>query len=599
MRIFFISAIVVFINLTSQVAAIASSDHAPKIAKRTEKLISLLSPRDVKSREVEVHVDGASFIKLHFRSFRLPSGMELEISNPEGTESYRYSKDKKGPFTFDRSAGDDGKNSFSAMSITGDTAIVRIIGKAPKGRGFEKSRKQQVLIDYFIEGLPSGFLEIDTPQTESGTSRLKTRSYIESSGSGGAHHIEYSCGEDEKFDTVCWAETNPTEYSASLPVAKLIVGLKTCTAWRAGPDNRLFTNNHCMLNKNEASNAEVWFNYENSVCGGTETEKVVKVSVDQLLSTDYTLDYSLFSVNDFSSIEMFGNLGIETRDVIQGERIYLPQHSNGLPKQLAIESDMDLDGLCHIENNDLNGRDVGTDVGYYCDTAGGSSGSPVLSGDSNKVIALNHSTSAPCLNSGVKMSLIWKKVSRFFGRVPPEGDVGNPPSPNPNTNPVANFSYACDQLSCSFNSGSSSDSDGSIVAYNWDFGDSNTGSGMNINHVFSAEGTYNVILTVQDNDGGTDTKSSTLQLGTVVLPPPAITLSGTANKLKGNKHADLNWSGAEASMVEIYRNDLLLAITENDGQFTDFDLAKRIKTVTYKVCDQGQIDCSNEIILTF
>lgn len=601
MRIFIVSVIAVLVALVSQAEVFASSNktHSLQIAKRTEKQISILSPRGVEARDFRVHVADASFIKLHFKNFQLPLGMEIEISNPDGSESYRYSRNMKGPLTFDESAGDDGKNSFSAMSISGDTAIIRVVGELR--RGFRKSRKQRVIVDYFVQGFPVADPWSVYSKLDSAGSKSKSGSSTESSDSG-FFHIQNSCGVNEKFDTICWAGSNPTEYDRSRPVAKLIVGTKTCTAWRAGPDNRMFTNNHCMLDKNEASRAEVWFNYESSVCGGIETEQVIKVSVDQLLSTDYTLDYSLFSVNNFSSIESFGNLGIETREVIQGERIYIPQHSSGLPKQLAIESDMDMDGMCQIADNNLNGRGDGTDVGYYCDTASGSSGSPVLSAENNKVIALNHSTAGICMNGGVKMSLIWKKVSRHFGRVVPEGDGGvppPPPEPEPNTNPVAGFSYACVQLSCSFDGSSSSDSDGSVVAYSWNFGDSNNGSGASINHMFASEGTYTVTLTVQDDAGGNDSTSKTLSVVNASIPPSPINLSGTSNKQKGSNLVNLSWSGTESSLVEIYRNDLLLLITANDGAFTDTGLGKRETSATYKVCEQGLGLCSNEITLNF
>ncbi|MHA2193808.1 MAG: PKD domain-containing protein, partial [Candidatus Thorarchaeota archaeon] len=51
----------------------------------------------------------------------------------------------------------------------------------------------------------------------------------------------------------------------------------------------------------------------------------------------------------------------------------------------------------------------------------------------------------------------------------------------------------------------SSDPDGSIVSYEWNFMDGTTGSGQSTSHVFDAAGTYYVTLTVTDNDGGRDT----------------------------------------------------------------------------------------------
>jgi len=60
-----------------------------------------------------------------------------------------------------------------------------------------------------------------------------------------------------------------------------------------------------------------------------------------------------------------------------------------------------------------------------------------------------------------------------------------------------------------FDGSGSSDSDGSIVSYSWDFGDGSTGSGAIVTHAFGASVTYQVTLTVTDDDGasGSVTKS--------------------------------------------------------------------------------------------
>lgn len=58
--------------------------------------------------------------------------------------------------------------------------------------------------------------------------------------------------------------------------------------------------------------------------------------------------------------------------------------------------------------------------------------------------------------------------------------------------------------SCVFDGTGSSDSDGTIASYDWDFGDGNFGSGATANHTYAAYGTYPVGLTVTDNDSATD-----------------------------------------------------------------------------------------------
>ena len=65
-----------------------------------------------------------------------------------------------------------------------------------------------------------------------------------------------------------------------------------------------------------------------------------------------------------------------------------------------------------------------------------------------------------------------------------------------------------------FNGGSSSDPDGYIVSWAWDFGDGGTGTGEEVNHTFdwteAGDKSFVVILTVTDNNGGTDTTSITV-----------------------------------------------------------------------------------------
>lgn len=72
----------------------------------------------------------------------------------------------------------------------------------------------------------------------------------------------------------------------------------------------------------------------------------------------------------------------------------------------------------------------------------------------------------------------------------------------PNVEPTAAFEAVPDQLHVAFDASASSDPDGSIAAYAWDFGDGATGTGVTPAHTYAAAGTYQVSLTVTDNRGG-------------------------------------------------------------------------------------------------
>jgi len=52
-----------------------------------------------------------------------------------------------------------------------------------------------------------------------------------------------------------------------------------------------------------------------------------------------------------------------------------------------------------------------------------------------------------------------------------------------------------------FDGSSSSDSDGQIVSWAWDFGDGNSAAGETVTHAYTESGEYTVTLTVTDNDG--------------------------------------------------------------------------------------------------
>ena len=67
-----------------------------------------------------------------------------------------------------------------------------------------------------------------------------------------------------------------------------------------------------------------------------------------------------------------------------------------------------------------------------------------------------------------------------------------------------------------FDAGASYDPDGWLVSYAWDFGDGTTGSGSLASHNYQDLGTYDVTLTVVDNDGAERTNEMPLVIGDVI-----------------------------------------------------------------------------------
>ena len=94
-----------------------------------------------------------------------------------------------------------------------------------------------------------------------------------------------------------------------------------------------------------------------------------------------------------------------------------------------------------------------------------------------------------------------------------------PPPPPPNDPPRAEFEVDCVDLRCTF-ADNSDDPDGNIVSRLWDFGDGATSTERNPSHSYGAAGHYEVVLTVTDNDGASDTQTHTAEPSAPPPPPP-------------------------------------------------------------------------------
>jgi PKD repeat protein len=132
----------------------------------------------------------------------------------------------------------------------------------------------------------------------------------------------------------------------------------------------------------------------------------------------------------------------------------------------------------------------------------------------------------------------------------------------PNQAPTAAFTPSCTNLGCTVNGSASTDSDGTIASYAWNFGDSSTATGATASHTYAAAGTYTITLTVTDDDGATNTvtRSVTVTAGTTTLLASDAfnrTVSGGFGTASPSGGA---WTGTNTTTD--------LSVTPGDGVFT-------------------------------
>jgi len=112
----------------------------------------------------------------------------------------------------------------------------------------------------------------------------------------------------------------------------------------------------------------------------------------------------------------------------------------------------------------------------------------------------------------------------IFGYVRYEGQTTPPMTAVVSTNyfPTANFTYTPVKIflgqNVTFNASNSSDPDGTITSYHWQFGDGAEASGITIAHAYYEIGYYQVMLTVADNEGAQQSFSTITSVAE--LPPP-------------------------------------------------------------------------------
>lgn len=228
--------------------------------------------------------------------------------------------------------------------------------------------------------------------------------------------------------------------------------------------------------------------------------------------------------------------------------------------------------------------------------SGTSMASPHVAGVAALVLEANPGASVSTVSSTIINNATLNKVTSAGSGSPNRLLFSLIGSSGGNIPPVASFTFNCTGLTCSFNGSGSVDSDGTIATFAWTFGDGSSGSGATINHTYAAGGTFTVTLTVTDDDGA---PGSTSQNVSVSAPGGGITLSVVAFKQQGLQKADLTWSGATSTNVDVFRDGVIITTTANDGAHRDNIDRRGGGSYTYRVCEAGTSTCSNQVTISF
>ena len=221
------------------------------------------------------------------------------------------------------------------------------------------------------------------------------------------------------------------------------------------------TNEHCIGSQSQLNSIDFEFMAEGAdcatncasslACGG-----IIEASGGTLINVNATYDFALVMPDTTAGggtdlPDTYGYMQLRQTGAVVDERMYIAQHPAGWGKRLAMESsyptDVAIDGFAHvysITEPACSGGGGDVDVGYFADTQGGSSGSPVLGYSDNRIIALHHCRGNASCTSGSPSSddpnrgVPIQDVITALGPDLPNGATCNPPDAPTNLTAIQN-----------------------------------------------------------------------------------------------------------------------------------------------------------------
>lgn len=145
----------------------------------------------------------------------------------------------------------------------------------------------------------------------------------------------------------------------------------------------------------------------------------------------------------------------------------------------------------------------------FVDQLGITPGSFSGGGDSGSLIVDRDNHPVGLLFAGSSSRTLANRIDPILQRFKVTIDDG---SSGTNSPPSASFTFSCTDLTCIFDGSGSSDGDGTIARWDWEFGDGTSGTGPTTSHTYDP-GTYLAVLTVTDDAGATDQESQDVRIG--------------------------------------------------------------------------------------
>ncbi|GAA1856074.1 PKD domain-containing protein [Microbacterium koreense] len=169
-------------------------------------------------------------------------------------------------------------------------------------------------------------------------------------------------------------------------------------------------------------------------------------------------------------------------------------------------------------------------------------------------------------------------------------DLAEAEPPAENVAPVAGFSSTVDGLAVTVDASATTDSDGTIASYSWNWGDGTADtSGVHSTHTYADAGDYTVTLTATDDDGATHAatqvvtvtapvggNSAPVAAFTAAVDALAVSVDGTGSTDVDGSIAAYNWNwgdgsadDAGATATHAYASagtyTVTLTVTDDDG----------------------------------